>query len=433
MTDISLDESKAREQWMKHVPPPPAKAAGIDWHVFISYRSTNRKWALALYDTLKEAGYDIFLDQFQLAAGVPLEESLTASLNKSASAVLVWTNAASDSKWVMAELRKMRSLKTKRPAFHYVIARLDETELPFLEAGDLYTDFTQYPDGPRGGELLRLLYGLSGKPLDAAAVLAVQQLDEDTTTVLHDIAAALSVKDAAAVAAIGRAITPSLVASPVPICTAAEALISMKAFPEALEVLAIAHRRFPSAIRPLQLFGLAYRRQGNFEKAVKEYFSKLHAAGHRDPETLGMYAACLWGLYSQTGDKLFLARSQDLYAQAFRLVPTDSYVGINAASKAILMGHLDEGRRIASEVLELVKDDEESNDYYKMVTLAEVYLDLADAPSAAKIYRKALIRFGARVGDLESTRTQMTALVGALQLPPAGRQLLADSLDPNKI
>ena len=38
------------ESWLDWAPKPPPLAPGKAWHVFISYRSVNRPWVLALYD-----------------------------------------------------------------------------------------------------------------------------------------------------------------------------------------------------------------------------------------------------------------------------------------------------------------------------------------------------------------------------------------------
>lgn len=429
---LSAEERAASAQWVRHFPNPPDKSAGIGWHVFISYRSLNRKWALALYDTLREAGYDLFLDQYELAAGAEIEETLTANLQKSASAVLVWTNAASESRWVAAELKKMQAIKAKRPSFQYVIAKLDDADLPFLEQGTLYVDFTKYPDGPRGGELLRLMYGLAGKPLSPEAVDAVQELDEETTRTLNEIAAARGQGDVESLLRLGLEVTPVLVATPLPISNAADALIALKAFGPAIEVLEVARRRFSSAIRPLQLLGLAYRRQGEFEKAANDYFAKLYAAGHRDPETLGMYAATWWGRYEQTRDKRHGERAQALYAEAFRLVPSDSYVGVNAASKAVLLGRLEEGRDIAMQVLPLVEKDSDGTDFWKTVTHAEVRLLAGDVKRAAELYDAAVVRHSGELSSIDTARAQVGALAGALGVAKTDRELLMKALEPSR-
>jgi hypothetical protein len=60
------------DQWLDLAPKPGALAAGRQWHVFLSYRSVNRPWVLALYDVLNVLGCKVFLDQSVLTAAAPL-------------------------------------------------------------------------------------------------------------------------------------------------------------------------------------------------------------------------------------------------------------------------------------------------------------------------------------------------------------------------
>jgi hypothetical protein len=50
-----------------------------------------------------------------------------------------------------------------------------------------------------------------------------------------------------------------------------------------------------------------------------------------------MYASSWWVRYRQSKDKRHLLRSRDLYREAFRLDPKDSYTGINAATKSLFL------------------------------------------------------------------------------------------------
>lgn len=44
------------DNWLDLAPKPPPLPAEKLWHVFISYRSVNRLWVLALYDVLHSLG-----------------------------------------------------------------------------------------------------------------------------------------------------------------------------------------------------------------------------------------------------------------------------------------------------------------------------------------------------------------------------------------
>lgn len=118
-------------------PRPRPRSGPIQWDVFLSYRSVNRPWVLALYDALVQAGFKVFLDQFALVPGASLDESLQQNLAASGAGILVWSAAASDSKWVQREHKAMRVLTDKRA----------DDALPLLLADSLWVDFASYPEG----------------------------------------------------------------------------------------------------------------------------------------------------------------------------------------------------------------------------------------------------------------------------------------------
>jgi hypothetical protein len=168
--------------WIEHCESPRPRPEGIEWDVFISYRSLDRVWAIALYDMLKQCGYIIFLDQFVLVAGQGLASQLGKNLERSASGVLIWSKNTADSKWVENELnsmvaRKNDTAETEFP-FFFVVVSLDGRQPPGLQGGQLYLDFSEYPDGPMGADLVRLTCGLQGKPLSDDAVRRVVSFEK---------------------------------------------------------------------------------------------------------------------------------------------------------------------------------------------------------------------------------------------------------------
>ncbi|MGB8888538.1 MAG: hypothetical protein WCC87_17550 [Candidatus Korobacteraceae bacterium] len=81
---------------------------------------------------------------------------------------------------------------TTKTGFQFVPVRLDRSELPPFAANQIFLDFSSYPDGPNGGELLRLLHALVGQPLSPeAAAFAVRQ-DDAATEASRKIGAAVS-------------------------------------------------------------------------------------------------------------------------------------------------------------------------------------------------------------------------------------------------
>jgi hypothetical protein len=63
------DDNKLQDsltQWLTYAPPVPSLAVGMKWHVFLSYRSIHRDWAIKLYDALTQAGFTVFLSSVRL-------------------------------------------------------------------------------------------------------------------------------------------------------------------------------------------------------------------------------------------------------------------------------------------------------------------------------------------------------------------------------
>src|SRR5262249_24464842 len=83
--------------WLQHAPKPPPRGKNL-YDTFISYRSSDRAWAMALYDVLKLGGWQAFLDQHDLVPGANLETSLTEALEASSAGVILWSSRTKDSK-----------------------------------------------------------------------------------------------------------------------------------------------------------------------------------------------------------------------------------------------------------------------------------------------------------------------------------------------
>jgi hypothetical protein len=150
------------EEWLKYAPKPTILSGTDRWNVFLSYRSVNRAWVLNLYDVLRELGHKVFLDQTALKPGDQLVKELQDALKTSQAGILIWSSATQDSDWVQREYETLENLATDRRGFRFVPVRLDRSELPLFARNRIFVDFADYPDGPNGGELLRLLMALQG-------------------------------------------------------------------------------------------------------------------------------------------------------------------------------------------------------------------------------------------------------------------------------
>jgi hypothetical protein len=378
---------------------------------------------LALYDVLNVLGYKVFLDQYVLTAAAPLAIALGEALDASAGAVMIWSGLYEDSEWCKQEFGKLETMQNEKKGFRYVIARTDESEITGLAATKLWIDFSKQREGPAGTGLLQLLYGLSGQPLPPTAVKLAADVDAQMRDGLLKVKAARDAGDADALVALAEMDDMAWRGSPMLMCAVAEGLIAMKKIPEAVTVLDRVGTAFPKALRPKQLGGLALARSQQTTKAQLS-LGMLYAAGEIDPETLGILARTWMDRYNESGNRLFLLKSRDLYRQAFEAFPTDYYTGINAASKSLLAGEKETAAQLAARVQDVVGEKPVANDYSKTATAAEVQLLQAKYPEAAALYRAAVVTAPSDVASHESSRAQAKLLLQALGASDEQRALV---------
>ena len=419
------------KNWTDLAPAPAPLAEGKSWHVFLSYRSVNRRWVLALYDILNGLGYKTFLDQYALTAAAPLALSLGEALDASQSGILVWSARNEDSEWCKKENAKLETMENAGQGFRYVIGRVDSSQVPGFAAAKLWIDFSEQPEGPGGSGLLKLLCGLQGRPLPAEAVKMAAEVDEQMKDGLLSVKACRESGDADGLVALTATDNMAWKGSPMLLCAAADGLIAMKRIPEALQVLDRAERAFPQALRPKQLRGLALARSGETMKA-QLVLGKLYAAGEIGPETLGILARTWMDRYNQTKERTFLLKSRDLYRQAFEAFPSDYYTGINAASKSLLAGEKETAAQLAKRVQELVGDQPVPGDYWKTATVAEVQLLQGNFDASARLYEAAVLAAPLDHGSHESSLGQARLLLSALGATDEQKAKIAAAFPPAK-
>lgn len=409
-----------RQEWLRLAPRPRPLGDGLRWHAYISYRSMHRTWVLQLYDVLHTLGYEVFLDQLVLTPGADLVRTLHKGMEQSAAALLVWSSAFEDAMWAKFEYQALMERERNQKDFHFIVATLDKAPLPPMLAGKVYVDFSESREGPSGTPLLQLLYGLQRQPLPREAVFLAAQIDEEVRSSVARIQAARSVGDAERLSALAGSEGQAWHASPTLLCRVAEALIALRETDRALAVLEQCRRRFPKAIRPRQLLGLALARKGNWQEA-QIVLEELYSSGERDAETVGILARTWMDRYRVTGDRHYLQRSRDLYAEAFAAAPDDYYVGINSASKSVLLGEMERARAYAHQVAKIVGTTP-TGDYWRTVTGAEVHLILGEFNEAAGLYRAGIAEDPRARGSHLSTYDQARLLLDAMQTAPPDRE-----------
>lgn len=405
------------KEWIDHLPQPNPLQSNQEWNVFLSYRSVNRGWVLNLYDVLKEIGFKVFLDQYVLKPGDTLAATLEKGLENSQAGILVWSTAAQDSDWVRNEYNVLITKATNDKSFHFVPIKIEKVTLPAFANTKLFLDFTDYPDGPNGGDLLRLVYGIVGKALPDEAVHFAYEQDEAAGIATAKINAAIrngrsdKLKQLFEEGGLPWKTTASLP------CKAAEGLIKLGHKDEAIEMLGKIEKSFSKSIRPRQLKALALARRGKSGDLgeAQDILGELYALNHLDPETLGIYGRTWMDRYAVSKNLNDLRQSRNYYTEAFERAPDDYYTGINAAAKSVFLGEYEKGAAIAETLLEKIGAKAIPGDYWQTATIAEALLVQKKYSEAAGMYQQAVDMAPNETDSHASTWKQACRLMQKLQ------------------
>jgi hypothetical protein len=108
---------------------------------FISHSSKNHARAQRLEAALEARGLDVWLDDSEIRLGVLLSEELQTSIRESGRLVLLWSRAASASRWVNSEW-----LMALHQDVFVLPCMLDETPLPQCLQNSVYLDLRRIDD-----------------------------------------------------------------------------------------------------------------------------------------------------------------------------------------------------------------------------------------------------------------------------------------------
>lgn len=427
--DYIVYDMAPSEQWLRLAPKPRPLGTGEKWNVFLSYRSVNRTWVLNLYDVLHQQGFEVFLDQVVLTGGDQLIRVLEQGLEQSQAGVLVWSSATAESEWVRREYETLERQANDRSTFCFVPVRMDNSKLPVFARNRVFLDFSSYPDGPNGGELLRLLHSITGKPLSPEAAHFAAQQDAIAKQQADEIGAAIRNKDPELLLELFDTGGLAWETSSALGCKAAEGMIKLGRNDDAVKMLESLETRFPRAIRPRQLRALALARRGQDAdlRKAQRILGALYEAGERDPETLGIYARTWMDRYTNSADRSDLEQSRDLYAEAFEKATDDYYTGINAASKSVLLGtpaDLAKANDYAARVQQIVGKEPHAGDYWMTATVGEVFLLMKNYSEAARLYKAAVATARSEKASHESTWKQACRLMDKLNPSDEERSLI---------
>jgi MinD-like ATPase involved in chromosome partitioning or flagellar assembly len=412
----------AENEWIKFAPTPKPLREGDRWHVFLSYRSVHRSWVLSLYDVLRNLGYQVFLDQLVLRPTDTRALALTEALDTSQAAVIV-LSSAENSEWLKREFLALQGRASADKEFRLVPIQLDRGPVPIFVASRAVLDFSEYPDGPNGGELLRLIYAVNGQPLSEEAARFAAEQDEAVRSARTRIAAAVRNDNPERLVQLYEQGGLVWQTSPVLGCKTVEGLIRLARYPEAISMLDRLENQFPKALRPKQLRALALNRRGELPEA-QEILGELYEQGARDPETLSTYARTWLNRFAQSGDLNHLRQARDLYAEAYNADPHDYYLGINAASTSVLLGDSKVASEYAKRLEPLLGTTPQAGDYWKTAAAAELWLILENYERAAGLYNAAVGMARSEVGSHQATWTQACRLMAILKPDPNARDTI---------
>jgi hypothetical protein len=135
------------------------------WDVFVSYGHGDADWVRVLAANLHRAGFDVFLDEWELVGGDRVTGRLEEGIRDSASGVLVVSPHSLSRPWVREEYEALLRHAVQQPEQRRLIPVLYvDAELPEFLANRLWVDFRGAgTTGPayeaRLGELVRYLQG----------------------------------------------------------------------------------------------------------------------------------------------------------------------------------------------------------------------------------------------------------------------------------
>jgi len=212
--------------------------------------------------------------------------------------------------------------------------------------------------------------------------------------------------------------------SPVLPAVLAEALIGRGRLDEARRVLDAAQAKFPSALRLDQLRGLYLSRLGRkskdaaaLEKARKTLERLRGVDSAAEEETLGILGGVLKAQADLVGDAALLRQSHQTYRRGWdRSLGQNNYLGVNAATTALLLDDRDTAAEIAGRVranlegvfakMAAAPGGPVAVSFWDQVTLGEVLLLAGDHAAAKHWYQKAFREHPANTDEIRVARDQ---------------------------
>lgn len=372
-----------------------------EYHVFVSYRSSDRPFAMSLVTRLEGAGLKVFIDQKELEAGQYLGSQLEVAMKRSKSAVVLVSRGWLDSSWCQQEAQVLLNRAVKDKSFTLVPLRLDASEMPALLDARLWLDFNGFEQASGAGldNLVRTLLHRTAaeKPTPADQATKAEARTTDRFVARVHTAARGAVAEVHAVLAEWRTVRLDDAA---PLIAGAEVLVAKGRFEDALSVLGEA----PVNLRTRQLTAFAKRKAGRIDQAIQE-LEALEREGELDPETAGLLAGSYKARWQSNGDTAFRQLSYETYRRAYDRFQ-DPFNGINAAAMALQCGDAGGMHFIVDQLIRSLLKQTDTLDHWGMATLGEAHLLKGRLDDARDWYAKAAAKGAGRHQDIAVMRRQ---------------------------
>jgi tetratricopeptide (TPR) repeat protein len=205
----------------------------------------------------------------------------------------------------------------------------------------------------------------------------------------------------------------------------ADVLVCLDHPAEALAIVQGVRERFGDDLRLRQLEGWTLRLVGRVDEALAK-LEHLHRQYPQDEETSGLLAGTYKTLWRQTASPEHLRKAALVYEKAWTgSKETHTYVGINAATLALLSGRPAVARAIAMRILALAEERKARicttevlplTGYWDKVTLAEAELLSGGVPQSQALYREARAAYPNHKMYWRTTEAQLRLILPALGL-----------------
>jgi hypothetical protein len=384
-----------------------------EYHVFLSYRSTDSNWAKQLVARLEGSGFRVFIDQTELEVGGSLVGQIQSALTKARAGIVLISQDWLNSRWCQVEGDALLNRHINDPAFHLIPIRIDNCVLPAIWSSQKYLDFSNKP-GPLGDQVEQLFYALAGVPRpkpksDEARIVNAESAAADQ--ILMDLKAAEETGNSGKVFNLWKRWRSTNVQSTGPGILTAEILIGMADMQHATEALDATEE----TVRVRQLKAFALAKGASVDDAI-QILEKMKATDGLDAEGSGLLGGSYKKKGLDTSQNLWLQKSLAEYRGAFERTG-DWYVGINAATLSLLTGKPTESQRIARLVLDSLRDISSTDkNQWKLATRGEAHLLLGEIDNSKTWYGNAVVQCPGRPRDVASMRKQARMVLDTLGL-----------------